>query len=101
MIQGEASCIVYYTYIYLFCILLCIIFEWRCWTIHRKFGCIIVLFCIILYYVLYGILYCPSLQCPKRTEAHKNVEKMVGHAIWCCIVALKMRVICTGVTQNA
>jgi hypothetical protein len=39
-------------------------------------------------------------RCPERTEAHKIVEKMVGHAIWCCIVALKMRVICTGIAQD-
>ena len=47
----------YYTYLYLFCILLCIIFEWHGWKIHWKSSCIIVLlyyfvFCIILYFVL-------------------------------------------------
>ena len=55
------SCIVYYTYLYLFCIIFCIIFAYVRWKIRPKSACIMYYIVYYTYFVLIRILYCRTL----------------------------------------
>ena len=61
IIQPESSCIVYYTYYIILCIILCIIFTYDFKTIRPKSNSIIHNTQYNTYYVLIRIMYCHTL----------------------------------------
>ena len=61
VIQPESSCIVYYTYYIILCIILCIIFTYDFKTIRPKSNSIIHNTQYNTYYVLIRIMYCHTL----------------------------------------